>query len=223
MRLLLLLACGVGVILGLSLAPEHALATDYNCSDFATQAAAQSFFLANGGPSSDPYGLDADHDGIACESNPCPCSTGTGGGGGGGGGGGHHPGHRNKKHRRILERPPRGGAVYVQTFCGNERNFEPPILFVLCTAVHLQIQQLSWTAWDATSATAQGLWVEVGCVSSPDFTCETPPATLTMLRPRYCINLHYNVFTKAAIQAPTAVDPNSRQYTQGFPCKVLKR
>jgi hypothetical protein len=31
--------------------------------------------------------LDADHDGIACESNPCPC-IGRGGGGGGGGGGG---------------------------------------------------------------------------------------------------------------------------------------
>lgn len=56
-----------------------------DCADFATQAAAQNYFIDHGGPSSDPDGLDADHDGIACEANPCPCSTGGGGGGGGGG------------------------------------------------------------------------------------------------------------------------------------------
>jgi hypothetical protein len=31
----------------------------------------------------DPYDLDADGDGIACEDNPCPCSYTPGGGGGG--------------------------------------------------------------------------------------------------------------------------------------------
>lgn len=59
---------------------------DVDCSDFSTQAQAQSYFINHGGPGSDPNGLDADGDGIACESNPCPCSTSTGGGGGGGGG-----------------------------------------------------------------------------------------------------------------------------------------
>jgi hypothetical protein len=50
---------------------------DVNCSDFSTQAAAQEYFISAGGPSYDPNGLDADHDGIACESLPCPCSTNT--------------------------------------------------------------------------------------------------------------------------------------------------
>lgn len=55
---------------------------DKDCSDFATQAAAQSYFEANGGsPSNNFDGLDGDGDGVACESNPCPCSS-TGGGGG---------------------------------------------------------------------------------------------------------------------------------------------
>jgi|GEM_PF-864984 len=58
---------------------------DRDCGDFASQKAAQIFFLHHGGPQSDPHGLDADGDGIACESNPCPCYFGTGGGGGGGG------------------------------------------------------------------------------------------------------------------------------------------
>jgi hypothetical protein len=40
---------------------------DRNCDDFASQAEAQAFFLAQGGPSRDPHGLDADNDGIACE------------------------------------------------------------------------------------------------------------------------------------------------------------
>ena len=59
----------------------HAADKDY--SDFATQKATQDFEIANGGPQSDPHGLDADGDGVACESNACPCSTDQGGGGGG--------------------------------------------------------------------------------------------------------------------------------------------
>lgn len=63
-----------------------AMRGDKDCSDFSTQKAAQDFFIANGGPQSDPHRLDADGDGVVCESNPCPCSTSTGGNGGGDGG-----------------------------------------------------------------------------------------------------------------------------------------
>jgi endonuclease YncB( thermonuclease family) len=74
-----LLAAGLGVTLALTAASAGAGANfvDRDCADFSTQAAAQNFFLANGGPSSDPHQLDADHDGIACESNPCPCNYST--------------------------------------------------------------------------------------------------------------------------------------------------
>ncbi|UWP99376.1 excalibur calcium-binding domain-containing protein [Aliiroseovarius crassostreae] len=40
---------------------------DKNCSDFETSAAAQLFFIKNGGPTRDPAGLDRDGDGFACE------------------------------------------------------------------------------------------------------------------------------------------------------------
>lgn len=40
---------------------------DRNCSDFASPAAAQKFFLSQGGPVNDPHGLDRDGDGNACE------------------------------------------------------------------------------------------------------------------------------------------------------------
>lgn len=43
---------------------------DSDCSDFATQAEAQAFFEAHGGPDRDPHGLDRDGNGIACESLP---------------------------------------------------------------------------------------------------------------------------------------------------------
>ena len=43
---------------------------DRNCSDFDTWREAQDFFLSEGGPDSDPHGLDRDGDGIACESLP---------------------------------------------------------------------------------------------------------------------------------------------------------
>jgi hypothetical protein len=49
---------------------------DRDCVDFGSQADAQSFFLSQGGPTSDPHALDADGDGVACETLPCPCSSG---------------------------------------------------------------------------------------------------------------------------------------------------
>jgi endonuclease YncB( thermonuclease family) len=54
-------------------APAGATFADRDCGDFPSQAAAQNFFLANGGPANDPHRLDDEGDGIACESNPCPC------------------------------------------------------------------------------------------------------------------------------------------------------
>lgn len=51
-------------------------ASDYDCADFANQAEAEEYLL-----SGDPYNLDADNDGIACEDLPCPCSYSPGGGG----------------------------------------------------------------------------------------------------------------------------------------------
>ena len=65
------LALVAGLLAVLAAAPAQAY--DRDCGDFPTQRAAQLFFLANGGPASDPHGLDAEGDGIACESNPCPC------------------------------------------------------------------------------------------------------------------------------------------------------
>ena len=58
-------------------------AADANCTDFATQSAAQNYYIAHGGRAQGPDGLDADHDGIACESLPCPCLKPGGDGGGG--------------------------------------------------------------------------------------------------------------------------------------------
>lgn len=46
------------------------LGADCDCSDFRTQAEAQAFFEAAGGPGRDPHRLDLDGDGIACERLP---------------------------------------------------------------------------------------------------------------------------------------------------------
>jgi hypothetical protein len=70
------LLAAVGAI---AIFPSSALA-DYDCADFATQEEAQKQLLPG-----DPYNLDGDGDGIACEELP------SGGGGGGGGGGSAHP------------------------------------------------------------------------------------------------------------------------------------
>jgi hypothetical protein len=54
------------VVLAFSAAP--ASAGDKDCSDFSTWRQAQKFYKRHGGPKYDPHRLDADHDGIACES-----------------------------------------------------------------------------------------------------------------------------------------------------------
>ena len=53
----------------LALTPAPAAARDYDCADFANQAEAQEYLLPG-----DPYRLDGDSDGVACEDLPCPCS-----------------------------------------------------------------------------------------------------------------------------------------------------
>lgn len=69
-------SAGVALLLllwsAVATASPVASTSDYDCSDFATQGEAQQYLLPG-----DPYGLDADNDGIACESLP------SGGGGGG--------------------------------------------------------------------------------------------------------------------------------------------
>ena len=50
-------------------APAALAQADTDCSDYASQADAQAALRAD---PSDPNGLDADNDGIACESNPAP-------------------------------------------------------------------------------------------------------------------------------------------------------
>lgn len=47
-----------------------AVAGDRDCSDFASSAAAQKFFILTGGPTHDPHDLDRDGDGLACEWGP---------------------------------------------------------------------------------------------------------------------------------------------------------
>lgn len=80
--LLVGLLTAAGLVALAPASPAHA--ADHDCSDFSNQAQAQQYFLNHGGPSSDPERLDADGDGIACESLPCPCSNSTNNGGGGG-------------------------------------------------------------------------------------------------------------------------------------------
>lgn len=69
------LAIGVVAFVVLSHAalPSAASASDKDCADFATQRAAQVFFIKHGGPRYDPDRLDGDNDGKACEDNRCPC------------------------------------------------------------------------------------------------------------------------------------------------------
>lgn len=79
-RLLALIVAVSGMtLIAVTSTASTAHAKDLNCDDFGSQAAAQANLNNNPG---DPNGLDTDGDGVACESNPCPCNYSNGGGGG---------------------------------------------------------------------------------------------------------------------------------------------
>lgn len=48
--------------------PEKISRGDYNCSDFNTWEESQKVFIRDNGIKNDPYNLDNDRDGVACES-----------------------------------------------------------------------------------------------------------------------------------------------------------
>lgn len=73
-----LLPSMLGAIALFAYAPSGASAADLDCADFSSQAEAQENLLPG-----DPYRLDGDGDGVACEDLPCPCAFGTPGSGGG--------------------------------------------------------------------------------------------------------------------------------------------
>jgi hypothetical protein len=56
------------VIAGVGITAQPVAAADKDCSDFSSWRAAQNFFKKHGGPRYDPHRLDADDDGVACES-----------------------------------------------------------------------------------------------------------------------------------------------------------
>jgi Excalibur calcium-binding domain len=62
-----------GLVVALAAWTTPAVAREKDCSDFTNQKRAQRWFNQHH-PHRDPAGLDRDHDGKACERNPCPCS-----------------------------------------------------------------------------------------------------------------------------------------------------
>jgi hypothetical protein len=67
---LALLVLAASLLAGSLVVSSATAFVDKDCSDFPTQHKAQKYFKKHGGPRHDPSGLDADHDGIACEDNP---------------------------------------------------------------------------------------------------------------------------------------------------------
>ncbi len=66
----------VAAVIALSGPVGSVSAADRDCADFPNRSAAQTYFDGKGGsPANNVDRLDADHDGLACEENPCPCAV----------------------------------------------------------------------------------------------------------------------------------------------------
>jgi hypothetical protein len=115
----LMLAIGGITFVALAIASAPAQAKDMDCDNFNTQADAQHYFNDHGGgPNNNVDLLDSDGDGVACESNPCPCTT-----GGGGGGNNPPPAPQKKKHALTAE-VVRAGPARKLTLNGKVTTFK---------------------------------------------------------------------------------------------------
>jgi hypothetical protein len=228
-RKLVLLFTAIALVAGLAAPTWSPAATartaSVNCDDFSSQAAAQNYFLSHGGPSSDPEGLDADHDGKACESNPCPCSS----SGGGGGGGGKPKPHHKKKHKKRppLEQNARSGrAVYVPTRCFHADGYQPLLIEVNYCGADLgyaDVHGITWSSWTVTGASGSGTLLYQYCPDPAMPRCGTyaeTPATLTLYRPKFCRNVGRNVFTRIYESAPASY-AHFLGYVQTVSCQQL--
>jgi Excalibur calcium-binding domain len=189
----------------------RASGADRDCSDFSTQPEAQQFFLAQGGPASDPHRLDGDNDGIACESLP-------------GGGGGGNPPPPPQPTTRDLERPARSGPRYFPSRCTNSR-IKPLRIVVTCADAGLRFRADEWIYWRRSQAHARGSIVYRHCDPGvPYYQCNTwvrEPAITYLFLPRYCTNVRLNHFTRMLILAPDSQLPGLRRLRQRFPCSLI--
>jgi len=119
-KIALLLTLGAGALW--AGAPSEAEAFDLDCADFANQREAQEHLYPG-----DPYRLDGDNDGIACEDLPCPCSYGPGGEGDGGGGGSAEPPPPPKPPRLSKAAARRAARHKANRFARNHRVGTPAL------------------------------------------------------------------------------------------------
>lgn len=119
MRRLVVMLAPLLVAAGLaSFSSPAAAVADRDCGDFSTQRQAQKFFLNHGGPKRDPHRLDANGDGRACESLPCPCGAASSGSGGTSTGGGKKQLLQPARVLKVID----GDTIRVRLIGGPRRN-----------------------------------------------------------------------------------------------------
>lgn len=106
-------------------APPGASAVDRDCADFASQRQAQIFFLRHGGPRRDRHRLDADDNGIACETLRCPCYRKK-----------RLPDRRDRAKPGQAKKPRPCGSRVIETAIGPRRLYFRASPWVSCQTAH---------------------------------------------------------------------------------------
>jgi hypothetical protein len=137
LKLLPLLPLTVTALLALT--PANAAALDYDCADFASQEEAQEYLLPG-----DPYNLDGDNDGIACEDLPS--------GGSGSGGPSESPPPPPPPPPKLDKGVARGAAKQAARFFVNEDRRLDSVAFRGCYRKSLQRIDCNFLGQGRTSA-----------------------------------------------------------------------
>ena len=111
-----------------------------------------------------------------------------------------------------------------------DQAFQPVEIVLSCGDAQLRIEDLTWTGWDASTATGHGSLTYPTCppnVALADCTTRGSAATtVTLDQPQYCANVKHHIFTRLHSVAPTATgtggDGNAlADFTRPFGCALL--
>jgi hypothetical protein len=133
------------------------------------------------------------------------------------------PAAAEKKRPEGPARP--GLTVFASSNCFNSA-FQPAVIIIACGDASTVLEQLVWQTWTEAGAQALGVLNYKSCPGLPSVACrnyDSPPATVSLFRPRFCRKARKNHFTRVYVSAPAAREPSLRSFTTPYPCKLLRK
>lgn len=120
------------------------------------------------------------------------------------------------------EAAPRQGTVFLPSHCDN-KSYKPGSVVITCADFGSRVRHLEWSVWNRTTAVGFGFNLSKDC--TPAYNCHSyrsVPARIVASRPRYCLNVGHNSFTRVRVNILGSTE-GLKHFTEFYPCAILHR